>query len=202
MFTGLVEATGVLRQKVQRGPGFRLSIGTDQEGLALGESIAVNGACLTVAALTPGCFDADISLETADKTTLGRLAEGARLNLERSVAVGQRLGGHLVTGHVDGLASVARTELVGDALRVELSISAPLRRYVAKKGSVTLDGVSLTVNELTADGFEIMLIPHTLSVTNLADLPVGRELNFEVDLLARYVVRYLDEAGSSFGAAQ
>lgn len=192
MFTGLVETTGILQKRIRRGPGYCLSIATDLPKLELGESIAVNGACLTVANVSVAGFDADVSLETAEKTSLGRLSPGMKLNLERSLALGQRLGGHLVSGHVDGLAVVVRTEPVGDALRAELAVAPAFKRYVATKGSVTLDGVSLTVNALTAAGFEIMLIPHTLAVTNLTDLKIGRELNFEIDLLARYVVHYLE----------
>jgi riboflavin synthase len=194
VFSGLVEATGVLRGVVPKGPGYRLEIACPLGALELGESIAVNGACLTVAALIPDGFAADVSLETVEKTTLGRLSAGSAVNLERSLALGQRLGGHLVSGHVDGLAVVMARESVGEALRVELAIAHELRRYVAKKGSVALDGVSLTVNALTPVGFEIMLIPHTLAVTNLNDLQLGRELNFEVDLLARYVIQYLEAA--------
>lgn len=194
VFSGLVEATGVLRGVVPKGPGYRLEIACALGVLELGESIAVNGACLTVAAVVDGGFAADVSLETVEKTTLGRLTTGSAVNLERSLALGQRLGGHLVSGHVDGLAVVMARDAVGDALRVEIAIAHELRRYVAKKGSVALDGVSLTVNALSPVGFEIMLIPHTLAVTNLKDLEPGRELNFEVDLLARYVIQYLEAA--------
>jgi riboflavin synthase len=198
MFTGLVETTGTLKHSVRRGPGYRLTIGCDLGPLELGESIAVSGACLTVAAIGGSAFDADISIETAEKTTLGRLSPGALVNLERSLAFGQRLGGHLVSGHVDGLAVVVRTERKGEALFAELAIADDLRRFVATKGSVTLDGVSLTVNALSASGFEIMLIPHTLEKTNLNGLEVGRKLNFEVDLLARYVVQYLEALPANF----
>ncbi len=202
MFSGLVEATGVLRGVVPKGPGYRLEIGCALGVLELGESIAVNGACLTVAALLDGGFAADVSLETVEKTTLGRLSSGSVVNLERSLALGQRLGGHLVSGHVDGLAVVLARESVGEAWRVEIAIAHELRRYVAKKGSVTLDGVSLTVNALTPVGFEIMLIPHTLAVTNLNELEPGRELNFEVDLLARYVIQYLEAAERPLAAGE
>jgi riboflavin synthase len=192
MFTGLVETTGTLRSREPRGPGFRLAIGCDLEGLELGESIAVSGVCLTVAAIEPGVFAADVSLETVEKTTLGRLPIGAAVNLERSLRVGDRLGGHLVSGHVDGVARVLELEAVGEARRVSCSIPAELRRFVAAKGSVALDGVSLTVNALSPDGVELMLIPHTLAVTNLGALVAGSELNLEVDLVARYVVRHLE----------
>ena len=192
MFTGLVEATGRLESRTARGPGFRLSIATGLQALELGESIAVNGACLTVTNIDGGRFDADISVETADKTTLGRISVGAELNLERSMQLGDRLGGHLVSGHVDGIARVREVAPAGDALRVKLEAPEPLRPFIAAKGSVCLDGVSLTVNAVSQEAFEIMLIPHTLKVTNLKALRADSELNLEVDLLARYVVHYLE----------
>ncbi len=196
MFTGLVETTGTLRERARRGPGYRLVIATGLGPLELGESIAVNGVCLTVAAHGAGCFDADVSLETADKTTLGRLPIGGAVNLERSLALGDRLGGHLVSGHVDGVARVTSVTNVGDALRVGVAAPKALSRFVAAKGSVALDGVSLTVNAVSGDDFEIMLIPHTQQLTNLHAIRPGSELNMEVDVLARYVVRYLESSGS------
>jgi riboflavin synthase len=200
MFTGLVEATGKLDGRAPRGPGFRLSIASALSGLELGESIAVNGACLTVTNIDGGRFDADISVETAEKTTLGRIRSGAELNLERSMKMGDRIGGHLVSGHVDGIACVREVTAAGDASRVKLEAPEPLRRYIAAKGSVCLDGVSLTVNAVSAAAFEIMLIPHTLTVTNLKALRAGTELNLEVDLLARYVVHYLEATQPSASA--
>jgi riboflavin synthase len=132
-----------------------------------------------------------LSEETLDVTTLGLLAVGARVNLERALKVGDRLGGHLVSGHVDGVAVVRQRALAGDAHRVELATRPDLLTYLAPKGSVSLDGVSLTVNGVTKDGFDVMLIPHTLSVTTLAELQVDSRLNLEVDLVARYVTRWL-----------
>jgi riboflavin synthase len=196
MFTGLVEATGVLDRRSPRGPGFRLSIASGLGALELGESIAVNGACLTVTNIEGSRFDADISVETAEKTTLGRILTGSEVNLERSMKMGDRIGGHLVSGHVDGIARVRELSPAGDALRVAVEAPEALRRYIAAKGSVCLDGVSLTVNAVDAEAFEIMLIPHTLSVTNLKALRAGSELNLEVDLLARYVVHYLQSTST------
>lgn len=196
MFTGLVETTGELRARERRGPGFRLEVACALGPLELGESIAVSGACLTVVAHDSRGFHADVSLETADKTTLGRLPLGARLNLERSLRVGDRLGGHLVTGHVDGVARVRSVESVGEAWRVWVEPPREQSRFVAPKGSVTLDGTSLTVNSLDGDAFDVMLIPHTREVTNLGRLAAGEELNMEVDLVARYVLRYLDVSGA------
>jgi len=196
MFTGIVEATGSLARASSSGDGFRVTIRAPFTGLELGESVAVNGACLTVSALVEGGFEADISAETARRTTLGALPNPAEVNLERAVAAGDRLGGHLVSGHVDGVVRVTRVEPVGDAVLVEVRPPPALFRYVAEKGSVTLDGVSLTVNRLSASGFELMLVPHTLAVTTLKQLVPGSELNFEVDLLARYVVRFLEATRS------
>lgn len=196
MFTGLIETTGELRSRERRGPGFRLRVACSLGPLELGESVAVSGACLTVIAHDPGGFDADVSLETADKTTLGRLPLGTPVNLERSLCLGDRLGGHLVTGHVDGVARVRGVETVGDAWRVLIEPPRELERFVAPKGSVCLDGTSLTVNGVTGDGFDVMLIPHTREVTNLGRLAAGAELNMEVDLVARYVLRYLDVSGA------
>jgi riboflavin synthase len=204
MFTGIVEATGWFCRSVSSDAGFRATIQAPFTQLGLGESVSVNGVCLTVAALRPDGFEADVSAETQRRTTLGGLPAKVEVNLERAVAVGDRLGGHIVSGHVDGLARVARTEPSGDGLVVSLEAPKPLAPYIAEKGSVTLDGVSLTVNrvsgpidtaqasnELTV-GFELMLVPHTLSVTTLKHLAPGTELNLEVDLVARYVVRWLE----------
>ena len=192
MFTGLVEATGRLGARDRRGPGFRLVVHTALGQLELGESISVNGACLTVAEVGDGSFAADISLETAERTTLGRVPLGAALNLERSLALGAPLGGHLVSGHVDAVVRVQTTEPAGEALRVRVELPREQHRLVAEKGSVVLDGVSLTVNAVFGDAFEVMLIPHTLRVTNLGEIGAGRELNFEADLIARYVARWLE----------
>jgi riboflavin synthase len=201
MFSGLVALVGRVERTAPSPRGLRLDVGSALSGLALGESIAVSGACLTVATLGPGWFGADLSEETLGRTTLGRLAPGDPVNLERSLALGDRLGGHLVTGHVDGLARVVTTEAVGEARRVELEVPAHLSRFVAEKGSVALEGVSLTVNRVQGSRFEIMLIPHTLAVTTLGALAAGRLLNLEVDLVARYVARFLDTASNPASGA-
>jgi riboflavin synthase len=167
-------------------------IATDLGQLALGESIAVSGACLTVVERDGASFAADVSLETVEKTTLGRIPAGARLNLERSLRLDDRLGGHLVSGHVDGIAVVSNIGEVGEARRVTIAAPEELGRFIAAKGSVTLDGVSLTVNSVEGSTFEVMLIPHTRQVTSLGEISEGSVLNIEVDLLARYVVRYLE----------
>lgn len=199
MFTGLVAGTGKLLSRERRGPGFRLVIGTAGlsgfAALDMGESIAVNGACLTVVAHTAAAFDADVSIETAEKTTLGRLPLGAELNLERSLRVGDRLGGHWVSGHVDGVGHVATVERQGESWLVSVTMPEELRRFVAPKGSVALDGVSLTVNAVSGRDLQVMLIPHTRQVTALKHWRAGVELNLEADLVARYLVNYFEATG-------
>jgi riboflavin synthase len=194
MFTGLVESSGVLRSRAERGPGIRMGFEAPLEDLAIGESISVSGACLTVVETRPRGFDVDVTVETLERTTLGRLSPGDSVNLERALRAGDRLGGHFVAGHVDGLAEVLSTERAGEALAVRVGTDRALLRYVASKGSVALDGVSLTVNTVDASSFFIMLIPHTLAVTTLREIRPGRTLNLEVDLVARYVARLLEGA--------
>jgi len=192
MFTGLVETTGTLVARTPSAAGFRITIESSLDALAIGESVSVSGACLTVTESTATRWTADITRETVDRTTLGRLPLRAKVNLERSLRAGDRMGGHIVTGHVDGLARVASLTRDGESLRVRLEVPPALTRYVASKGSVTLDGVSLTVNEVNGAQFGIMLIPHTLAVTTLDDLALGTLLNLEIDLMARYAARYLE----------
>ena len=197
MFTGLVEKTGTIRERTRRGPGYRLVVETDLAGVQLGESIAVNGACLTVARLTGRGFEADVSLETAERTTLGELVVGSTVNLERALRLGDRMGGHLVSGHVDGIAETQSVEPAGEGRRVSVRYPELLAPYIAEKGSIALDGVSLTINHVHGSELTVMLVPHTWGVTNLRALAPGRRLNLEVDLLARYVVRYLSAAGAA-----
>lgn len=196
MFTGIVQGDGRVTAIAPIDGGVRLELEAPLGALTLGESVSVNGACLTVAALLPNGFAADLSRETLERTSLGALVPGGRVNLERALTLADRLGGHLVSGHVDGLARVAAVEAVGETRRVQFECPRPLLRYIAEKGSVAIDGVSLTVNAVSADGFSVMLIPHTLSMTTLGDLAPGRQLNLEVDQVARYVARFL-EAGQA-----
>jgi riboflavin synthase len=193
MFTGLVSATGVLGQRTPsaHGPGARLVVRASlaDEPLALGESIMVDGACLSVTEVLPDGFSIDATAETLARTTLGQLPLGARVNLERSLRAGDRLGGHLVTGHVDGVGSlVSRTE-VGEALGLQFTLPAGLARFVAEKGSITVNGTSMTVNAAGDATFDVMVIPITRRETNLGDLAPGARVNLEVDLVARYVAR-------------
>ncbi|MEO8063827.1 MAG: riboflavin synthase [Pseudomonadota bacterium] len=197
MFTGIVQEIGEIRRSTPKegaagASDRRVEVSFGQiarDRLALGASISVDGVCLTVAELGDDVFVADVSGETLRVTTLGGKAAGARVNLEASLRAGDSLGGHWVSGHVDGLATVLTASMDARSLRVELAAPQPLARYIARKGSVTLDGVSLTVNEVQGANFSINLIPHTLQVTTLGDLKPGAHLNLEIDLLARYVER-------------
>jgi len=197
MFTGIVQEIGTitrvdLRAGSQGPQDVRMEIAhgkIDAARLNLGDSICVDGVCLTVADRRPGVSVADVSAETLNVTTLGGKKAGARVNLEPALRAGDSLGGHWVSGHVDGIAEVLSTAQDARSLRVELAAPAALARYIARKGSVTLDGVSLTVNAVDGATFSINLIPHTLEVTTLGGLARGARLNLEIDLLARYVER-------------
>lgn len=194
MFTGIIEGVGRLANTESRGGDVRLTVDVGTlafDSVKLGESIAVNGVCLTVVEFDANSFAADASNETLSLTTLGALETGAVLNLERAMRPTDRLGGHLVSGHVDGLGSVASVSEDARAQRWRFNAPAPLLRYIAKKGSICVDGVSLTVNEVDADGFEVALIPHTVANTAFAQTGVGDAVNLEIDLVARYVERLL-----------
>ncbi|MBN6150031.1 riboflavin synthase [Xanthomonas sp. AmX2] len=194
MFTGIIEGVGRLAARDPRGGDVRFTFDTGTlpfDQVSLGESIAVNGVCLTVVAYDSASFQADASTETLGLTTLGRLGEGAALNLERAMRPSDRLGGHLVSGHVDGIGQVLDVHADARAQRWRFSAPQALLRYIAKKGSICVDGVSLTVNEVDAIGFEVALIPHTVANTAFAHAAVGAAVNLEIDLVARYVERLL-----------
>lgn len=192
MFTGIVTHRGHVAQLARRASGLVLRIAAPElaaAGLVPGESIAVSGACLTVTQHDAEGFAADVSAETLACTTLGDWTVGTPVNLERALALGERLGGHMMSGHVDGVARVTGCAEDGDCLRATLAAPSPLARYVARKGSVALDGVSLTVNEVDGSTFGVNLIPATLAATTLGAVAPGVALNLEVDLLARYLER-------------
>jgi riboflavin synthase len=198
MFTGIVQGMGKIAGVEQVGGDLRLHIDAgelaariDATRFGIGESISVSGVCLTVISFDGRCFSADVSRETLRLTTLGALHEGAEVNLEAALRAGDPLGGHLMSGHVDGLARVRELQPEARSLRVELEMPEALARYVASKGSVGLDGVSLTVNNVEGRYFGVNLIPHTVAVTAFRSLAVGQWLNLEVDPLARYVERGL-----------
>jgi riboflavin synthase len=194
MFTGIIEGLGRLAATETRGGDVRLSVDVGSlpfEHVQLGESIAVNGVCLTVVEFDASHFQADASTETLSLTTLGQLRVGAPLNLERAMRPTDRLGGHLVSGHVDGLGKVLSIHDDARAQRWRFAAPGALLRYIAKKGSICVDGVSLTVNEVDEQGFEVALIPHTVSHTAFSSTGVGDAVNLEIDLVARYVERLL-----------
>mgnify|MGYP001007934227 FL=1 len=196
MFTGIIEGVGRIaaRQTLGGDVRFTFNVGTlPFESVQLGESIAVNGVCLTVIAFDASSFQADASTETLGLTTLGSLAEGAAINLERAMRPNDRLGGHLVSGHVDGLGEVLSIHEDARAQRWRFAAPPALRRYIARKGSICVDGVSLTVNEVDDVGFDVALIPHTVAHTAFSTTGVGSAVNLEIDLVARYVERLLGE---------
>ena len=196
MFTGIIQAKGSITALERRGGDVRLSIGSDGlpfSSYEVGESIAVNGVCLTAVALRDDGFDTDVSVETLNVTSLGKLGVGDSVNLEPSLALGDRLGGHLVSGHVDCLGTIKSLEEDARSLRVVIEIPPEFAPYVAKKGSVTIDGVSLTVNDVRGAVFDVNIIPHTAEVTIIGGYSVGTEVNVEVDLVARYIERLLSK---------
>ena len=194
MFTGIIQAIGEVRRLEERGGDLRLHIasgGLDLGDVILGDSIAVNGVCLTAVDLPGDGFAADVSNETLSLTSLGWLRAGSRVNLEKALTLQTRLGGHLVSGHVDGLGEVI--ERRDDARSVRFRVRAPgeLARYIAHKGSITVDGTSLTVNGVAGDVFDLNIVPHTLQETIMSEYEPGRRVNLEVDLVARYLERLL-----------
>lgn len=203
MFTGIITDIGTIRHADQAGD-LRLVVGCgyDMDGVAIGASIACSGVCLTVVEKGEDWFAVDASAETVRRTASGMWTAGRRLNLERALKIGDELGGHIVTGHVDSIAHVRAVAPEGESHRVELEVDAGIAPFVAPKGSITLDGVSLTVNEVAdqADGttiFTINLIPHSWDVTTLNELTPGRQVNVEIDVLARYLARMRDRAATA-----
>ena len=190
MFTGIVTDVGKVRNAEQRGD-LRLVIETayDLDTIDLGASISCSGVCLTVVDKGDDSFAVDVSGETLSKTAADHWREGARLNLERALRLGDELGGHIVTGHVDAVAKISEAAADGDSTRIEISLPRELAPMVAPKGSITLDGVSLTVNEVHDGKFTVNIIPHTAQHTTLGNLEAGQQLNVEVDVLARYIDR-------------
>jgi riboflavin synthase len=190
MFTGIIEAVGSIAAATANGDGMRLIVhpgALDVADIAIGDSVAVNGACLTVVALGGGHMEFDVSAETLACTA--GFAQGTAVNLEKALRFGDRLGGHLVSGHVDGVATVTRIERDGDNRLLTIAAPQTLACYIARKGSVTVAGVSLTVNRVAGNEFDVNLIPHTLTATRFGGLTAGARVNLEVDLLARYVER-------------
>lgn len=195
MFTGIITDIGTVIELKQQGDlRARISTGYDTTRVDIGASIASDGVCLTVIALGDGWYDVQVSAETVSKTNIGSWSKGKRVNLERALRVGDELGGHIVSGHVDGVAEVVAVAEEGDSTRVTLRAPTELARFISPKGSVALNGTSLTVNEVNGSEFGINFIPHTKEVTTWGNVAVGDQVNLEIDTLARYVARLAEAA--------
>jgi riboflavin synthase len=207
MFTGLIEEVGKVASRHARGGEARLRIeckmgrvdraagAGEDDVLVMGESIAIDGACLTVVAIHPNGFEVDASAETLSRTTLGSLNAGSRVNLERAMPLGARMGGHLVTGHVDATGALVKRRADGQSAILDFSFPTEIARFIAEKGSICVSGISLTVNAVSKqNSFSVTIIPHTLAMTTLGDLEEGSNVNLEIDLVARYVLRAADVA--------
>ena len=196
MFTGIVTDVGRVRavRDTNRDRRFEIETRYDLAGVDIGASISHAGCCLTVVEKGDGWFAVEVSGETLSKTTLGSWAEGTGINLERAARAGDELGGHIVSGHVDGVGEVVSVEPEGGSHRVRIRVPRPLHRYIASKGSISVEGVSLTVNEVDDDVFGVNLIPHTWDVTTLGGLKAGSPVNLEIDMLARYLARWQETA--------
>jgi len=197
MFTGIIKAKGTIAAMQEQAGDMRLTVkspGLPWADYEVGESIAVNGVCLTATALHKDGFDTDVSVETLNVTALGKLSTGSEVNLEPAISLGERLGGHLVSGHVDCVGTVMSREVDARSIRLAIEIPSQYAHYVAKKGSVCIDGVSLTINEVSVNSFELNIIPHTADATVINSYVVGTIVNVEVDLLARYLERLMSRA--------
>jgi len=197
MFTGIVAELGEVAGIEQRGDAARLTIRGSTEGVSPGESIAVNGVCLTVTGILDGTFTADVMGETLDRSSLGGLTPGAPVNLEQSVRLADRLGGHLVQGHVDGTGTIISRSPAEHWDQVRISLPASISRYVVHKGSIAVDGISLTISALAQTWFEVCLIPETLKRTTMGARQPGEVVNLEVDVIAKYVERLLSRSGEA-----
>lgn len=194
MFTGIIASIGKIESVQVKGGDIRLQVATqdlDLSDVKLGDSIANNGVCLTVIAMGQGSLSFDVSRESLDRTSLGNVKAGSEVNLEKALAVGDRLGGHFVSGHVDGLGKVIIKQESARSVQFRYEVPAGLERYIAEKGSITIDGTSLTVNKAENNWFEVNIIPHTMQETIMKGYRVGTQVNLEVDLIARYLERLL-----------
>jgi riboflavin synthase len=202
MFTGIIQACGALQSSREIGGDCRLEFttaGLDLTAIKPGDSISVNGCCLTAVELGAAHFAADVSQESLDRTTLGSLRPGDPVNLEPALTLATPLGGHLVSGHVDGVGEVVAVTPAGRSQRWRFRAPASLARYIAEKGSIAIEGISLTVNQVEGAAFEVNIVPHTAAVTSLGDYRPGQPVNIEVDLLARYLERLLQGGGADAG---
>ena len=196
MFTGIIQSKGSIKEIFSSSDGARLKINANALDLSeskVGDSIAVDGVCLTVTELTESSFTADVSNETLTCTTFSALKQGKNVNLERSLRVNQGIDGHLVSGHVDGIGAVNSIEKDGDSVRIKIEVQGDIIKYIAKKGSICINGVSLTVNSVENNFFDVNIVPHTLSATTLGGLSLQSNVNIEIDQIARYVERLLSQ---------
>lgn len=200
MFTGIIESVGRIKTKKPYGQGYMFEVDTslDLSGDAIGDSVAVNGVCLTITALKGSIFSADASSETISRTTFSEIRPGAQVNIERALSLSSRLGGHIVLGHVDTVGRVLGKDLAGESVRMKICFERSYARYVIEKGSIAIDGVSLTVNEVSKDAFSVNIIPHTAQSTSLTPKSPGDRVNLEFDVLGKYVESLLNkETGMS-----
>lgn len=204
MFTGLIEDCGTISKLTRTSTEAKLVVtsGLPLNEIAIGDSVSVNGACLTVVAKSVSTFTVDMSPETFDRTTFSSLGTGSRVNLERALRVGDRLGGHFVTGHVDTVGTVRSAARRDNALIIEMTVPSEYERYLVPKGSVAIDGISLTVNDAEGDRFTVSIIPHTLTSTTLVDCKAGDRVNIETDLLGKYIERMLGLKGGASEASE
>jgi len=194
MFTGLIETQGIVTRVDRVGGGAQMEIYAPEFGrdMALGDSVAVDGACLTIANFARGAFVADVSDETLTKTTLGTARQGTKVNLERALRLSDRLGGHMVTGHIEGMGRLLLRHPAGNSTVYQFQVPPSLMEYIVAKGSVAIDGISLTVAQIRGESFAAAVVPHTEEVTTLKDKAIGSAVNVEVDVMAKYVKRFVD----------
>lgn len=195
MFTGLIQELGKIRSACRRGGGKTLDLATGMQALVPGESVAVDGVCLTVGRLLAGGFEAFASNETLERTTLRLLAAGDRVHLERAIRLGERLGGHVVTGHIDGVGRVARRRPAGDSVEMRFEVPEALAPFLAPKGSIAVNGTSLTLNQVDGRSFDVVLVPFTRGATTFDSKRTGSQVNIEVDVIAKYIARLLGRPG-------
>ena len=199
MFTGIVEAVGYVREikGADRAVSLRISVPDIFDDLKTGDSVAVDGVCLTAKVVNADYFVADVSAETLSRTTLSKLRTGDKVNMERALRLSDRLGGHIVSGHIDGTARLQAKEKEGESVKISFVLGKDLLRYLINKGSIAINGISLTVNQVRDDGFSVNIIPHTAQNTTILDKKAGDEANIEVDVIGKYVERLLDKGKES-----
>lgn len=204
MFTGIIEGLGTLNAIQPTGQGARLSISSEVslEATGIGDSIAVNGACLTAVTLSGNRFEVDVSPETLKHTTLGSARIGDRVNIERALRLGDRLDGHLVSGHIDGTGVIRQRQPLGNAIIITVAVPKSLTRHMIHKGSVAVDGVSLTINSLGPESFEVSIIPHTAGLTTVGFKPAGSRVNIETDMIGKYIERFITTPGEKDDAGE